>query len=270
MRPEELKRILCSTFCGGIIVNPVSTGYAISSVFEDNSGDRISFYLTPSDEGFQIEDDGSYIAHLIARDIPIDQGTRGQLLEAILSQSDAFVDPDTFEIRTPVFPESEVPRRVVDFLSSMIRVRDLELITREVVRSTFREDAINAMTLALGHAAELNEDESISKEFSDFPADLIIRPLPSAPKSKAGAVYFVTATDKLNEALLLKMESERLHRDDFEVIALVEEPEMRLINRKKFQRAQNRALAMPIFREDEDGAMNYIRRRLGIPGKAAA
>ena len=84
------------------------------------------------------------------------------------------------------------------------------------------------------------------------------------------AVYFVTTTDKLNEAFLLKMESERLHRDDFEVIALMEEPEMRLISRKKFQRAQNRALAMPIFREDEDGAMNYIRRRLGLPEKAAA
>jgi hypothetical protein len=43
-----------------------------------------------------------------------------------------------------------------------------------------------------------------------------------------------------------------------------------LINRKKFQRAQNRSLAMPIFREDEDGAMNYIRRRLELPEKAAA
>src|SRR5208282_4840447 len=107
MKPEELKRTLCSTFCGGITVNPVATGYAISSMFEDNSGDRISFYLTPSDQGFQIEDDGGYIANLIARDIPINQGTRGQLLEAILSQSNAFVDPDTYEIRTPVFPESE-------------------------------------------------------------------------------------------------------------------------------------------------------------------
>src|SRR5262245_57208070 len=130
MRPEALKKTLCTTFCGGITVNPVASGYAISSAFEDSSGDRISFYLTPTDEGYRIEDDGAYLAHLIAKDIPIDQGQRGQLLDAILSSANAFWDTETYEIRTPAFSEDEVPRRVIDFLSGMIRVRDLELLTR--------------------------------------------------------------------------------------------------------------------------------------------
>jgi Domain of unknown function DUF1828 len=136
IHPEELKKQLCSTFCGAITVRPVPTGYAISSAFEDSSGDRISFYLTPSSDGYQIEDDGSYLAHLIARDIPINQGARGQLLDAILSQANAYWDKETFEIKTSSFAEAEIARRVVDFLSAMIRVRDLELITRDVVRST--------------------------------------------------------------------------------------------------------------------------------------
>jgi hypothetical protein len=262
MRPEELKKTLCSTFCGGITVSALASGYAISSAFEDNSGDRISFYLTPDPEGYVIEDDGSYLAHLIARDIAIDQGTRGQLLEAILSQADAYWDKETFEIRTPAFPESE-------FLSSMIRVRDLELITREVVRSTFREDVIRAMTRNFGHMANVNEDEAITKDFGEFPADLVIRPLGMVSRARVGAVFLVNTNDKLNEALLLKMEAKALRRDDFEVIALVEEPEMRNLSRRKFQRAQNRDLVMPIFREDEDAAMNLIRRRLALPEQAA-
>jgi hypothetical protein len=266
---DELKRLLCSTFCGGISVRPVATGYAISSAFEDNSGDRISFYLSPTPEGYVIEDDGAYLAQLIARDIPIDQGTRGQLLDAILSQANSYWDKETFEIRTPAFPESDVSRRVIDFLSSMIRVRDLELVTREVVRSTFREDAISAMIRTLGHAANLNEDEPVSSEFKEFPADLVIRPHADVRSSKAGAVYLVGTNDKLNEALLLKMEAQNLRRDDFEVIALVEEPEMRQISRKRFQRAQNRDLVMPIFREDEDAAMNLIRSRLALPKRVA-
>jgi hypothetical protein len=270
MRPEELQKMLCFTFCGGISVNPVATGYAISTAFEDNSGDRISFYLTPSDEGFVIEDDGSYLAHLIAKDIPIEQGQRGQLLEAILSQANAFWDRETLEIRTSAFPTCDVPRRVIDFLSAMIRVRDLELFTREVVRSTFREDAIGAMTRTLDHVADLSEDEPISKDFKEFPADLVIRPHGDIASAKAGAVYLVNNNDKLNEALLLKMESKRLDRGDFEVIALVEDLDMRLISRKRFRRAQNRDLAMPIFREDEEAAMNFIRRRLGLPEKQVA
>ena len=270
MRPEELKKTLCSTFCGGVSVNPVASGYAISSAFEDSSGDPISFYLTPSEDGYVIEDDGSYLSHLIAKDIPIDQGQRGQLLEAILSQANAFWDRETLEIRTPAFPAGDMPRRVIEFLSSMIRVRDLELLTREVVRSTFREDAISAITRTLGHAANLNEDESVGKEFKKFPADLVIRPHVNIAGAKIGAVYFVNTNDKMNEALLLKMEAERLNHSDFAVIALVEDSEMRQLNRRKFQRAQNRDLAMPIFREDEDAAMNLIRLRLNIPEKRVA
>jgi hypothetical protein len=150
----------------------------------------------------------------------------------------------------------------------MIRVRDLELLTREAVRSTFREDAISALTLTLGHAANLNENEPISKEFREFPADLVIHPRPTAPGAKSAAVYFVNTNDKLNEALLLKMEAVRLKNYDFEVIALVDE--LKPLSLKKFQRAQNRDVALPIFREDEDDAVNFIRRRLAIPKKTAA
>lgn len=269
MQPDELKRQLCSTFCGAITVRAVPSGYAISSAFEDNSGDPISFYLTPSPDGYQIEDDGSYLAHLIARDIPIDQGTRGQLLDAILAQADAFWDRESLEIKTSGFPEADIPHRVVDFLSSMIRVRDLELITREVVRSTFREDAIEAITKSFAAIANLDEEAALDREFAEFPADLLIRPKSQLSGSKSGAVYFVNTNDKLNEALLLQTEAQLLHRDDLAVIALVEEPDMKLLSRKKFQRAQNRSLAMPIFRGDEEAAMKMIGRRLNLSTQAA-
>lgn len=114
--------------------------------------------------------------------------------------------------------------------------------------------------------AKLIEDEAITKEFTEFPADVVVRPRNGASMSaKPGAVYLVNTNDKLNEALLLQMEAQRIGRVDFGVIALLEEPEMRTISRKKFPRAQNRSLTMPIFRGDEDAAMNVIARRLGLP-----
>lgn len=265
MRPEELKRQLCSTFCGAIDVHPVPAGLAISSAFEDSTGDRISFYLNETPDGFQIEDDGSYLADLIAKDIPIDQGTRGQLLDAILNQAEAYWDRETFEIKSTPFVAGDVPKRVVDFLSSLIRVRDLELLTREVVRSTFREDAIAAIRANFGEVVNLEEDVPVHHEFSEFPADLVIRPKNRELHAVPGAVYFVNTDAKLNEALLLKMEALQGHKVvDFNVIALLEEPAMKHISRRKFQRAQNRSLAMPIFRGDEDAAMKMIARELNL------
>jgi hypothetical protein len=264
MEPETLKRQLCSTFCGAIDVRPVASGLAISSAFQDQSGDAISFFLTHSDDGYQIEDDGDYLAHLIAKDIPIDQGTRGQLLDAILNQADAFWDRETYEIRTAPFSEEDISQRVVGFLSSLIRVRDLELLTRDVVRSTFKEDATAAITCRFSKVANINENDVIDRDFSEFPADLIVRPKAAESPASPGVIYLVNANDKLNEALLLQMEAQHLNRRDFEVIALLEEPVMKVISPRKFQRAQNRSLAMPIFRGDEDAAMTMIARKLRL------
>jgi hypothetical protein len=264
MELNLLKKQLCATFCDAISVNPVPCGLAISSAFEDLSGDPIGFYLIDVDGRYLIEDDGSYLADLIARDIPIEQGTRGQLLDAILAQASASWDRETFEIRSTPFEEKDISGRVVSFLSSLIRVRDLELLTRDVVRSTFREDAIAAIEARFGNVANLNENSPINRDFAEFPADLVVSPKSEAHAARPGAIYFVNTNDKLNEALLLLMESYQLNRTDFEVVALIEEPDMKIISPRKFQRAQNRSLSMPIFRGDEDAAMTMIGRKLGI------
>ena len=69
-----------------------------------------------------------------------------------------------------------------------------------------------------------------------FRADLVIRPHQHTAKS--GALYFVTSNEKLSEALLLQMEADKLKRDEFRIIALIEDSEMRMLSKKKFQRAQ--------------------------------
>ena len=261
--PEKIRHDLCNAFCGAVNVRPVASGLAVSSAFEDNTGDRISFFLTETLDGIRIEDDGSYLAQLVARGITIDQGTRSQLLDAILSQAHAHWDKETYEIKSTVVQPSEVASRSILFLSSLMRVRDLELFTRENVRSTFREDAIAAISSRFGERLGIQEDAPISDDFSEYPADLVLKSTIEG-RGRSGAVYFVNSNDKLNEALLLKMESTSMGRDDFAIIALIEEPDMTSISRRRFQRAQNRSLAMPIFRGDEDAAMKFIGRELRI------
>ncbi|MBC6442630.1 MAG: DUF1828 domain-containing protein [Rhodobacteraceae bacterium] len=263
---QGLEHDLCKTFCAAISVNPVPCGYAVGTPFPDQSGDLIGFYVVEDGDGFRLEDDGAYLAQLKGSGIPIDGGGRAKLLEEILKQGDAFRDQDTCEIRSKPFDRGRLGPAMIRFLSALIRVRDLELPTREAVRSTFRDDALAALTRRYGAQATLDENTSVDDEFSEFPADLIIRP--KAQDTKTGALCFATSNDKLNEALLLQMEAERHRRENIQIIALIEEPDMRPLSRKKFQRAQNRGLMLPIFRGDEKAAVDGIGHRLRLPQAA--
>lgn len=259
---EALRNNLCKTFCSSITVNPVPSGFAVSTLFTDRSGDPLGFYVVENGDGFRIEDDGEYLARLVGSGLPIDQGQRAQLLEGILEQGGASWDQDTYEIYSDSFAEADLGQRLTSFLSALIRVRDLELLTRDVIRSTFREDATTALEERFGKFARFDENAAINKKLSEFPADLVIRPKDDG--AKTGALYFVTSNEKLSEALLLQMEATRLERSDLQIIALIEDSEMRMLSKKKFQRAQNRSLSMPIFRGDEDAAVERIGRDLAI------
>lgn len=257
---------LCAAFCGGLQVHPVPSGYAVSSVFTDNSGDRITFYITETPDGVQIEDDGDYLANLIARDIQITAGSRAEMLDAILSEADAFWDRETFEIKTGSFDASELAPRAIAFLSGLIRVRDLALVTKERVRSAFREDFIRAVTQHFGDQLYIEEHKAPANDLSEFPADLVITPKAGG---RPGAIYLVNSNDKLNEALLAWKEREDVS-SDVAMMAVIEDSDLKQLSRKRFQRAQNRRLPMPIFRGDENGTLAFIGKELGISPLAAA
>ena len=255
---QSLENNLCSTFCSSITINPVACGFAVSTVFSDKAGDRLGFFLIEDEDGYHIEDSGDYLSQLVASGIDIESGVRNALLNDILQNGKAFWDVDTFEIKTDSFSESEISSRMTDFLSSLIRVRDLELITRDVVRSTFKEDAIAAIEERFKNVANFQKDKAINKKFSEFPSDLNIIP---KSKGKPAAVFFATNSNKLDEAVMLKQEATIADKDnDFSVIAMIETSDMKGISKRKFQRAQNRSIVMPIFRSDEDAAIELIAR----------
>lgn len=256
---ETLEKELCAAFCAGLEVHPVPSGYAVSSLFEDNTGDRITFYLTETPDGYRIEDDGDYLSTLMASDIKIDTGGRASMLEAILSEGGAYWDRETYEIRSSDFPREQLTARTVRFLSSLIRVRDLELVTRERVKSAFRDDFLAAIGARFGDAVEVHENMAPSNDLGEFPADVVLRPKAGG---RVGAVYLVNNTDKLNEALLAWRELEDYPDTNIAMMAVLEDRDLKSVSRMKWQRAQNRHLPMPVFRGDEGGMLNFIRKEL--------
>lgn len=254
---ETLKGVLSRTFCEAIEVRPVPMGLAVRSPFGDNSGDNITFYIRETGDGYQLEDDGSYLPHLVAAGIDIDRGQRRQLLDNILASSGAFWDPETFEIKSR--PLGSISDGAVSFLSALLRVRDLELITKEVVRSTFREDAIEAISSVLNTNFTIETNAPLSPQFSENPADVVLTPKGSGRKI---GVFLVNNPTPFVEAELLHSEIEKESLgDQFAAAALIEDmPRIQTIGSRRFQRAQNRGLSMPVFRGDENAAMLALAR----------
>lgn len=254
---ETLKSVLSRTFCEAIEVRPVPMGLAVRSPFDDNSGDNLTFYVRETGDGYQLEDDGSYLPHLVAAGIDIERGQRRQLLDNILASSGAYWDTETLEIKSR--PLTNVSDGVVNFMSALMRVRDLELLTKEIVRSTFREDAIEAISSALHRDFTIETNAQLSREFSENPADVVLTPRDGGRKL---GVFLVNNPTPFVEAELLhsEIEKEGLHHQ-FGAAALIEDMQkIPIIGSKRFQRAQNRGLPMPVFRGDENAAMSALSR----------
>ncbi len=258
----NLEKDLCSTFCQAITVNPVPCGFAVSAGFTDPSGDRIGFYVIADGEYFHLEDNGEYLAQLVALGIDIERGQREQFLDSVLQLAGATWDHDTYEIKTGTFDENELTTKMIEFVSALMRIRDLELLTRDFVRSTFREDATAAIMERFGEAADIDERKPISAEFPDYLPDLVIRP----KHGRNTAVFLASNPVPFQEAELLRAEIEASNQHDkAAVVALIEDTDkINVISPRRFQRALNRGLAVSIFRGDEPAAMSVIARQARI------
>ncbi|RWE97363.1 DUF1828 domain-containing protein [Mesorhizobium sp.] len=255
----SLEKMLSKSFCQAISVRAVPSGFAISTPFADSSGDRLSFYAKEVDGSYILEDDGSFLSHLVASGIDIDKGQRQQLLDSVLRSSGAYWDRETFEIRSDPTKPDRVGEQSVMFLSALMRVRDIELLTKEVIRSTFKEDATKAILERFGGSHRVEERAAIAPEYSEYPADIILRP---ADNGKQAAVFLVNSSTQFMEAELLHAEIEKQKQQlTYSAVALIEDTDkLNIIGLRRIQRAINRGLPIPIFRGDEIAAMTALSR----------
>lgn len=258
--PHDLLNALHQSFTNAISVRPVPAGYAINSPFYDNSGDTVAFYARDTEEGLVFEDDGSFLTHLIASGVDIESGQRRQLLEAILQESGAYWDSQTYEIRSIPVPSMQAGYASTRFLSGLLRLKSLEHLTRENVKSTFRDDAAAAIERDLSDAFHFEMHAALSREFEEFPADIVLSP--KTPGGRKLGLFLVTNPTPLVEAELLHREIERHGQEKlFGSVALIEEAEkISTIGSKRYQRAVNGGLPTRFFRGTEQEAISSFRK----------
>lgn len=136
MDRETLKKSLCETFCSEICMTPIPVGWTISGLFEDSSGDPIYFYMIETADGIAFEDDGDFLAEMVARDIDIEQGRCGEFLSSVLSSADADWDKETFQIKSKrAYTGHDLSIAALKFLFALVQVRNIGLFAHEMTQS---------------------------------------------------------------------------------------------------------------------------------------
>jgi hypothetical protein len=257
LNADALRAALCRQFCADVHVGEVPAGLALSLPVEDSIGDRIGAYVVRDRGAPFLADDGMFLPELEARGVTTLDGIRREFIDRVLKPAGAYVDEDTLEIRTPALDHEPTAGEVVRFISALSTARAVQFWSREVVRSTFVEDASAAIKARLAGRATVLLDAAPSPELAEFPADVLV--LPSG-RGRITAVFLVQTMDKLNEALMLWQEGERLERERPRVLAIVEDRDTLPLNSKKAQRAINRIDGIAFYRDDERASLARIER----------
>lgn len=264
MTPDAFKDALCRLFCTEVHVGEVPAGLAFSLPIRDEIGDRIGAYLMKDRGAPYLADDGMFLGELEARGIDPLRGSRREFLDRTLRSAGAYIDDETLEIRTHPMEDEPDVETVVRFLSALSTARAVQFWTREVVRSTFIEDATAEFRRQFENVAEVLPHAAAATSLTDFPADILLKP---RGEGLLTAVYLVQNLERLTEALLLKQESRIRLPGQMRVTALVEDLDT-LPRSHRAQRVINRIDGVTYYRADEAAAVEKIGQIAQLPAAA--
>lgn len=257
---DALRESVCKTFCGEISVKALPSGIAITTIFRDAASDSIACFIEQENGEWHLADDGHFLPDIVARGIDIEKGARKEFLDRILGPVGAWCDLRSLEIRTRSQRIPPPPEEILQFITALVRARDVTFWSRERVKSTFKEDAYQALVERFAQRVDISRSVPVDGSLQEFPADVVLRPRKdSEAHQPATAVFLVQTLDAMNEALMLWMELRERRRSDVRVAALVEDGTINLSSYKT-QRTLNRIDATAFFRGDEKAALDRIER----------
>ena len=226
--------------------------------YENADGDPLLLYYVRDSTGqaWRIEDDGTQVPLLEANGVDIRGQSRGEALDFLLREYGAHFDPDARVIQTLYMPEASLGGASIKFVALLLRLQDLSLLSPQVVRSTFREDAIAAIKETFQGVAEVEENVAISTALPAYQSDVRI----SAPGIAPVAVYIATSEERALQALVLKMEMEKYRQVASRVILLIERAKTSALRESTYALAQARLDDVLSFRGVETDAMQALAR----------
>ena len=255
------KKLICDAFCASIDMRPVPAGYAVSTPYENADGDPIILYFVRDSGGFwRLEDDGTQVPWLEANGVDLGGRPRGEAFQALLTEYGADYNKDSCTVFTPPISENELGLGAVRFVGLLLRLQDLALLNPQIVRNTFRADAIAALHSEFDGSAHVEEQAEISPDIAGQEADVVIK----SPLAPPLAIFLGTQEERALQALVLKMEAEKYSQVPASVVLLVERAKQNPIRESTLSLSMARLDAVVAFRESKRDTMDKLRKILHL------
>lgn len=254
-----MKEELCRAFCDELTVHEVPFGLAVSTAFSFPDGDRIGFYVRHDESGaFEIQDSGLVLPGLEASGLDLRNKSRAEAFKALMQEYGVFLNEADREFRLIGAVGSNLPAAALRFVSFLLRVGDLLLLTDDRVASTFRLDVERVLRERIGEGALIQDRQPISQNLTDFPPDYLIQTQGRDPV----AVFLGTSDARVLESLFVQMRAEHEEHIPVKIITLLERE--KAISAPVRQQAANRLDGLLQFRGDEAAAIGRIVKEVGL------
>ena len=253
---------ICGTFCDGLGLREVPIGYAIQTPLRSPDGDAIAMYVRRSKDMpglVRLEDDGGTIAALQEEGFGLDSEQRHEEFQAMLTEHGALFDEAEYVIHTEYMSEERVAAAFLKFMSLLLRVSDLRLLSRERVRDTFKADVQAFVEETFNSLAKVERDVPPGSALSDYVPDVVVRG-PSATL----AIYAGTSEVKALEAFVLWQELLRQGVTDIQPMVVFETAKPGQVKARTMSRLMNSDVALASMEGSRWDVSQKLRQRAGV------
>jgi hypothetical protein len=132
---NQLRRKICAQIT---LVQEGINRYIVHQPFHFDDGDHFVVILKAVPEGWIFTDEGHTLMHVQYEDIDLSRGTRAVILDATLRSFS--VENQDGELLSHV-QEEMFADTLFSFLQALVKITDLDFLTKERARSTFLDDA---------------------------------------------------------------------------------------------------------------------------------
>lgn len=258
----NLLRDICGTFCDGLAMREVPMGFAIRTPFKSGDGDAVALYLRRDAEvpgRFRLEDDGGTVSALQEEGFSLENEPRLTEFQGLLTEHGCLFDEDEYIIHTDYMDEARLPAYFLKFMSLMLRVSDLRMLSRERVRDSFKADLQAFVEEAFEGEASVERDAAPSPELSDYVADVLV----TGPAARL-AIFAGTTEVKALEALVLWQELARQGLSGIIPVVILESAKPQHIKGRTMSRIINSDVALASMDGSKWDVTQKLRQQAGI------
>lgn len=257
-----MKHLICDAFCASLDVRQVPAGYVVSTPYENADGDPLLVYFVKDERGrWRLEDDGTQVPLLEANGVDLSGKSRGDAFDALLDEYGVELNAHARTLCSPPLSEAELGPAAVSFVALLLRLQDLALLSPQIVRSTFREDALVAIHKAFDGRADVADQAELSPELGGQEADVVIR----SPAAPPVGIFFATSEERALQALVVKMEMDKYRDIATSIILLLEYAKTNPVRPPTLGLAMARLDAVVSFREAQHDTLARIARAARLP-----